>query len=244
MTRNNLFQRLKIGISKGWNTPTLPEHLLALHNSLPIRILRFIGGVYSLIFLSRNIEKLHPFFLYLGIIIMIIYITYSIFIFYYRIKHIVFILSSSEVEVRNSPLDKIATLTIKAILCAKGICEITAPIGGLLGGMSAADALLEHKGRPAIFLPFIANIIIPDTEESLISKERKQIFKELNNLDNKYSSLNNEKEYLDKFKSSGYLSPLDINSIENEFLSNNRLLQIEKEKLLDKLQANFRKSSN
>jgi hypothetical protein len=46
-----------------------------------------------------------------------------------RFIHIIKILRSDELDVRNSPLDIIASLTARILLCGKGIC-----VGGAVGG--------------------------------------------------------------------------------------------------------------
>lgn len=58
----------------------------------------------------------------------------------------------------------------------KGFCEIAAPIGIAYGGMAGLDELRKIKGlEPIFFLPFIADIIIGDTESQQVLKENRAI---------------------------------------------------------------------
>lgn len=47
--------------------------------------------------------------------------------------------------------------------------------------------ILEHKGRAPIFLPFIADNIIPDSPEETLYKERK--LKDVTKIDFKYRDM-------------------------------------------------------
>lgn len=79
---------------------------------------------------------------------------------YYRIKHIYKVLKSDKLDIKNSPLDRLATLAARAILCAKGLCETAQPVALSLGLMLGADEVIKAGGRPAVFAPFLANIFV------------------------------------------------------------------------------------
>lgn len=75
-------------------------------------------------------------------------------------------------EILSPPgLDKFASLAAKIILCSKGACELAVPIGVIFGGMSGIDELRKAKGLDPIFLPTLADIIIPDSD---LQREMKQ----------------------------------------------------------------------
>lgn len=152
--KKNLFSRLFIGIKKGVMTPTLPNNILKLQSNPLIRILRVLGGLSILILLgNRKLDySLHIFIIYLLLFIGFLFLVYHIIISYYRIKNIIKILNSEELEIKNSPLDRIATLSAKAIVCAKGICETAQPVALSLGLMLGADEVLKAGGREALFL--------------------------------------------------------------------------------------------
>ena len=54
-------------------------------------------------------------------------------------------------EVRNSPLNWIASFSGKAIICLKGMCYVGGTTGTLLG--LGLDEILKESGRLAIFKP-------------------------------------------------------------------------------------------
>lgn len=101
MKQRNIFERLKIGVKKGWNTPTLPDHLMKLHLHPLIRILRFLGGLSLILILTKEITYFPLLYLYLALLISIMYSIYTTYITYFRIKHIIFLLKSGDLEIRD-----------------------------------------------------------------------------------------------------------------------------------------------
>jgi hypothetical protein len=65
-------------------------------------------------------------------------------------------------------------MTARFIMCSKGFCEFITPFAILYGTMSGLDELRAIKGHEPIFKPFIANLIIPDTELNSLSEQRKK----------------------------------------------------------------------
>jgi hypothetical protein len=61
--------------------------------------------------------------------------------------------------VRNSPLDHLARLSARLILCGKGICDSAQPIGVSMGIMIGIDTFLEKADQKAIFGPVIGNAL-------------------------------------------------------------------------------------
>ena len=196
INNKNLFKRFKIGVKKGWNTPTLPENLLKLQLHPIIRVFRFVGGLSVLLILSKKLLYFpYPYVVYsLTLLISIFYLIYILCLTYYRFKHIYFLFKNNKLDVRNSPLDKFATICTKLIICLKGSCDTIAPAGVILGVMGGIDGLRECKGLEPIFFPFIANLFISDSPEQLQYKERKSLFRELNSTNKTYSALLEEKK--------------------------------------------------
>jgi hypothetical protein len=237
----NFFKRLKIGISKGWNTPTLPQHLLTLQLHPLIRIFRVIGGISILLILTKRVNYFNSFVLYLVVLISIFYTFYILYISYYRLKHIYKIMKSKDLEIRNSPLDKFATLASKLIFCVKGACDSAVPLGVALGVMAGFDTILEHKGKDPIFLPFIAEVILPDSEEQKIYKERKNLLKDIKGIDSKYKQLYEDSSILKSLEDSKLFSDQDLITIQEEFKNQENIMFIKKEVLLEELKNNFKK---
>jgi len=240
--KKNFFKRLKIGISKGWNTPTLPQHLLTLQLHPLIRIFRVIGGISILLILTKRVNYFNSFVLYLVVLISIFYTFYILYISYYRLRHIYKIMRSKDLEIRNSPLDKFATLASKLIFCIKGACDTAVPLGVALGVMAGFDTILEHKGKEPIFLPFIAEITLSESEEQKIYKERKNLLKDIKEIDSKYKQLYEDSSILKSLEDSKLFSDQDITTIREEFKNQENIMFIKKEVLLEGLKNNFRKN--
>jgi len=109
MNNKTIFRRLIIGLKKGYSTPTLPENLLKLQNNVGIRYLRITGGLSAVLLITGRLEKLglgylYQFSLYLCITLTILFLFYSLYLNYYRIKYMYKVWKSDELDVRNSPL--------------------------------------------------------------------------------------------------------------------------------------------
>jgi len=132
-----------------------------------------IGGISVLSILTKQIERLNIYAIYVAVFISFIYGIYVLYITYKRIKHMSAVVKSKELEIRNSPLDKLASLGAKFIFCAKGACEQAAPVGIVLGVLGGIDMIIEGSGRDAIFLPYLGKSLLPATEETKINNEIK-----------------------------------------------------------------------
>ncbi len=110
---NRIFKVTKLAS----NLHNLPENLLEL-NPLIIK-LRFLGGTSILFILGNKYLNCPTYLLYLAIIFAIFFTIYQIILNYYRIIHILKIIKSDKLEVINSPLDRLVTLSAKSILYLK-----------------------------------------------------------------------------------------------------------------------------
>lgn len=108
---------------------TLPEPLMKLYTNPLIRIFRFLGGISILALLTKTLVHLHPFILYAVFAFSVPYAFFMIYIAYYRIKHMLYILKTDKLEVRNSPLDHFASYAAKLIYCVKGACKAWVSVG-------------------------------------------------------------------------------------------------------------------
>jgi hypothetical protein len=100
-TINSLFK----GIKKGYQIPTLPDHIIEFTNKPLIRIMRFLGNVSFLTILSKSHLNYHISILFIAMFFATIFTFYHFYLSYHRFKHIRFLLKSGAYEVRNSPLD-------------------------------------------------------------------------------------------------------------------------------------------
>ena len=76
--------------------------------------------------------------------------------------------------------------------CAKGFCEAAAPATIVFGAMGGIDKMREMKGLSPIFLPFMADLLIPDNEQTRAYKERQKDIQKLFINDFHRKSLNEE----------------------------------------------------
>jgi hypothetical protein len=153
-----LLKSIIIGIKKSNSIQILPNRVLLIINNPISRILRVIGGISFILTISKSIILLTT----NKIIILIIQISGIIFISYclilniYRVIRIFKIIKNKEYEVRNSPLDKKASLLSHIILNLRGICYIGGTILGIGLGL---DEVLKESKRPAIFKPIAGTIV-------------------------------------------------------------------------------------
>ena len=69
------------------------------------------------------------------------------------------VFKSDKFEIRNSPLDRFATLGARALCCLKGACETAQPVGVTLGLMISTDQILLAANKEPIFTPYLAELL-------------------------------------------------------------------------------------
>ena len=145
-----IFYRLFVGFKKGFLTPTLPKNIVQFNTKPLIRIFRVLGGISVLIILTHRLYYLGDGFLYVCALTLCTYLAtifgfYLIFLTYHRIKYMVKVFKSEDLDVRNSPLDRFASIAARIIWCSKGFCETAAPVGVVFGGMAGIDEIRKAK---------------------------------------------------------------------------------------------------
>src|ERR1700675_351085 len=207
---SNIIKRLLIGFKKGYLTPTLPSNI--------IKILRFLGGISFLFILSKTHLNFPSYILYLSIFFSFLFTIYHIIISYFRIKHIIYILKSDQLDVKNSPLDKIATLGARALLCFKGACESAQPIGLTLGLMLGADEVLKNANREPIFAPLLGNILNKVLPESISKDSINLNNKNIEQLENNNEEIKVNESLLSRFQNlnlKGDISKTEFTELQN-----------------------------
>jgi tellurite resistance protein TehA-like permease len=106
-----MISRIYTGVKKGILTPTLPEHIIKLNNNPIIRFFKVLGGISILLILTKMLDYLGDSLLYFYVLVFctilaILFSMYHIFLTYHRIKHIIKVLKSDELNVRKYPLDR------------------------------------------------------------------------------------------------------------------------------------------
>jgi hypothetical protein len=154
-----IIKRIRLGFNKAYETPTLPDRILKIQNYPIIRILRFLGGVSFIFIATKRFLNFPIYFLYIAIFFTLFFTIYHFIISFFRIKHIIALLKSDKLDIRNSPLDRLASLASRAFFCFKGGCETAQPIGLTLGIMLGTDEVLRAADRKPIFAPILGGIL-------------------------------------------------------------------------------------
>ncbi len=147
-----------LGFMRAYNIPTLPAKVELIYSHIFVRILRFIGGLACVLVLTKTYLML-PAFLHLFLpILASIQITQIIIIliikFFFGLYTLIY--TKEKFEVRNSPLNRYASIISQALYCIKIGCTVTGAGASFIAGGAAYDSVLEQSGRNPIFVPFIA----------------------------------------------------------------------------------------
>jgi hypothetical protein len=164
MTNTNTNTNLNsiwLGLKKGYQIETLPKNVRTFLELPLVRIFRVIGGICVLFYLLNKNGTLTLNLPYnLNMIIYIIALIQFIQIFIISVWKIIYginklLYHKEEFEVRNSPLNRLASMTGHLLYCWKVGCQ--AASGGLsvLGGSILIDTMLEAAGHDKFFEPVI-----------------------------------------------------------------------------------------
>jgi len=94
-------KRILTGIKKGYQTPTLPIHIIEFTNKPLTRIMRFLGGVSFIAMMSKSYLN-YPFYIYIILTLFtLIFTIYHFYLAYHRFKHMRYLFKSGAYEVRN-----------------------------------------------------------------------------------------------------------------------------------------------
>lgn len=151
-------QRFVFGMKKGFALSLIPDNVLIIHNNPFVRILRVVSGICFLLWMSKLYIKL-GINLWVILFMAFIHLVYILILSIIKIKHLIYLWRNGYLEVKNSPLDRLATSGLKLVACAKGICVYGIGTGTALGLGLGMDELLLHKGRPPIFRDFLGGAL-------------------------------------------------------------------------------------
>jgi hypothetical protein len=224
---NSIFK----GIKKGYQIPTLPNHIIEFTNKPLIRIMRFIGGVSFLTILSKSYLNYHISILFIAMFFAVIFTIYHFYLALNRFKHIRFLLKSGAYEVRNSPLDRLAFLVAKTIGCLKGACEQALVLGIGLALMLVTDEILKYGNVDPFFGPLLGGAlktVLPEKPSNESVKIVRSAFELLRANKNKTQIINT---VLDKLKDSNLQG--DLSKSEFEEMKNLLLYKQDELKLRD-----------
>jgi hypothetical protein len=155
--KKTIFQRIWKGIKIAWMLPSLPESVNKFHNYPLVRIFRVIGGISIILFLSSAKWIGNSYLYWIIFTLAMLHFLYILIINVTKIFYIVYLWKNKKLEVRNSPLDQIASLTVKFAACIKGACVTGGATATVLGLGFGADKLLEEAGHAPFFKKAVGN---------------------------------------------------------------------------------------
>ncbi len=235
MNKKTKIQRVWTGIKLGWNTPTLPDNIIKFQLHPLIRILRVLGGISTVLILTKKSLLFPSFFLYIFLLLTFMFFIYYTYISYHRIIHMYKTLKSDKLDVKNSPIDRLSTIAVKVLWCIKGSCDQLPNLGLGLSLGAVTDQILENSGRKPIFMPFLGSmlnkVIGTDTVNNVYT-QRKEAYKELLNLDKCERLLEKDKKDLEALLKSGFLDEEDKKLIAKDFWENTQEIKNKRNKIV------------
>ena len=252
--QKTLLQRMFIGFKKGYQTPTLPQNILDLHNHPATRIYRVVCGLSLLLLMNKKVVVfLSPIICYSALAASFTFLFYMLYISYHRIRHISHVLKNKELDIRNSPPasgtvpkagNRLASVCGKLLFCVKGICEASAPVATILGFTVGIDSIRESSGFKPIFTPIYAKFLLPKFAAAIEAHQRSERFKKLALLAEKKKSLDEYQSVLVTIVESGLLDQSNIDIINNEILNEESVLNKEKNVTMKELENSFNDDNN
>lgn len=158
-SNRTMLQRLWLGFKKAWPIPTIPEYFLKIHVHPITRVFRFIGGFSWVSLLGGRLLDLPIYLTIIAVIFTIFHFIYITVLNIVKFKHLIKILQSKELDVRNSPLDLMVKNFARLIYCAKVGCGTASSVGVATGIMLGIDQILEGANRSPFFKPYLNAII-------------------------------------------------------------------------------------
>jgi ubiquinol-cytochrome c reductase cytochrome b subunit len=244
-SKKTLIRRIIIGWlrpKKGLSVPTLPDHIIKLQKNVFIRMLRVLGGISTLLIITKSLAKIANGNIHIYILLLIIcgvfnliFLFYLCYINYHRISHIYKILKSDKLDIRNSPLDTMARICARMLLCAKGVCEGVGPLGVVFGGMTIVDEVRKVKGLEPLFIPLIADIFIKDTEATKIYKEQEILAKEALAKNTEMNDLMRESKIINDLKKAQFISEDEALEWQQGIDSKVSLIKVENKEIKSKI---------
>ena len=114
-TNKTILSRIWLGLKLSWSLPSLPVSVNQFHNYPIVRILRVIGGISIILFLSSPNWIGDSYLYWIIFVFAMLQFLYIICISFIKIGYIVYLWKNKKLEVRNSPLDHLASLTLSCL---------------------------------------------------------------------------------------------------------------------------------
>ena len=146
-----IFKDIWIGVKHAYKLPSLPVSVNNFHNYPLTRIFRVLGGISILIVLSGSEIAKQSFLFYIVFPLAFVQFIYIVVINLIKFFYIIYLWRNNKFEVRNSPLNRLASFSVTLISCVKGTCVLGLSGGTALGMGLGIDELLASYGRETVF---------------------------------------------------------------------------------------------
>jgi hypothetical protein len=242
--KRTILQRIWLGLKVGWTTPNLPDKIIKFQAHPLIRILRVLGGISTVLVLTKKSLLFPSFFLYIFLLLTLVFFIYHTVIAYYRITYMYKIIKSDKLDVRNSPLDKLGTIAAKTLWCIKGSCDQLPHLGLGLSLGAVTDQILENSGRDAVFMPFLGSMLnkmIGNETVGDIYMKRKEAYKELLKLDKEAKLLEEDRKSLEALLRSGFLSEEDKKVMAKDFWTSSEQIKSDRTRIVSTISEELAK---
>jgi hypothetical protein len=146
-----IFKDFMYGVKLGIKLSLLPKSVSIFHNHPLTRIFRVLGGISILLILTKVDIINKPYVYKIVFALAFLQFIYIIIISIIKFCYYIYLLKNKKLQVRNSPLNRIATFGLNLVACVKGSCQYGITAGAALGLGISIDELLIHNGRDPIF---------------------------------------------------------------------------------------------
>lgn len=102
--------------------------------------------------------------------------------------------------------------------------------------------MFEYKGKDPIFMPFIADLFLPDSQMERQFKDQKNLFRDLSKIDNFFNKLKDDKETVALFENSKLFTEGDIKIMKEGLQKQEQFLLDNKESLVAKIKESLNKN--
>ena len=155
--KNTKLNRFIFGLKQGIKLSLLPEPLYKFNNHPITRIFRVLGGISFILLISKIYLSISSNLLFIIIPLAVLHLTYVIIISIIKFIYWIYLIKNGKLVVKNSPIDRLATIGLNLVACVKGTCQYGIYGGGALALGLSIDEILINNGREPVFRNSLGN---------------------------------------------------------------------------------------
>ena len=155
--KNSRLNRFIYGVKQGFKLSLLPEPVNKFHNHPLTRIFRVLGGISFILLISKVYISISSSLLLIIFPLAVLQLTYILIISVIKFIYYIYLLKTGKLVVKNSPIDRLATIGLNLVACVKGTCQYGIYGGAALGLGLSIDEILMNNGREPIFRNSLGN---------------------------------------------------------------------------------------